>query len=95
MRIDTRTVLIALALSVTLACDKGAEEADKKAAAAAEEARAAQEKANTERLEAEQAAAKAKAVRDEARTKIQKDLDAHERKAASLKQKAATAKGAM
>jgi colicin import membrane protein len=95
MRIDTRPLLVALTLACSVACNKGEEEeAARKAAAAEQEAREAQAKANAAKLEAEQEAATARTARAESRDKLQKDLDAHERKAAHLKEKAAAAKGA-
>lgn len=96
MRIDPRAVLCALAIaltSATIACDNGKAEADKKAAEAMKASKEADDKAAAAKKTAEEEAAKAKAGHTEFRAKLQKDVDAHERKATYLKEKASKLTG--
>lgn len=89
-----RAALIAVCLTAgTAACDNGKAEADKKAAEAAKEAQEAAAKASLKKSEADEAAAKAKIAHIEVKSKLQKDLDAHDRKATYLKDKAAKLTG--
>lgn len=95
MRIDIRTGLLALALTIgTAACGNKAEEAKKEAEAkaveAAKAAKEADEKAVAAKKEADDKAAKMNA---EGKAKLQKDFDAAGRKATYLKEKAAKATG--
>ncbi len=79
-------VLVAAALAAaTAGCDRGKSEAEQKAQEAT--LTAAKMKAEADDT------AKLKTAHVEERTKLQKDLDAQERKVAYLKQKAATAIG--
>jgi hypothetical protein len=96
MRIDMRAGLLALAVAAgTVGCGNKAEEAkmeaDKKAAEAAKSAKEADDKAASAKKEADDKAAKANT---EAKAKLQKDVDAADRKATYLKEKAAKATGA-
>ena len=87
-----RWTLVAFSLSVfAFACDRGKAEAEKKAAEAEQQA---QETTITPaRVKAEEEA-KLKTARAEERGHLQKQLDAHERKADYLKDKAAKTAGA-
>ena len=96
MRINVRASLLAVALTVGVAaCGNKAEEAkkeaDQKAAEAAKSAKEADDKAAAAKKEADDKAAKANA---EIKAKLQKDLDAADRKAVYLKEKAAKITGA-
>lgn len=96
MRIDMRALLLATAIAAgTVGCGNKAEEAkkeaDQKAAEAAKTAKEAEDKASAAKVEAEAKVAKANA---EIKTKLQKDIDAAERKATYLKEKAAKVTGA-
>jgi colicin import membrane protein len=93
MRIHVRASLLAVALTVGVAaCGNKAEEAKKEAdQKAAEAAKEADDKAAAAKKEADDKAAKANA---EIKAKLQKDLDAAERKAVYLKEKAAKVTGA-
>jgi hypothetical protein len=94
MRFRAMMLAVCVGALSTAACKKDTAEADKAAAQAAKEANEASEKANAAKQKANEEAAKANLARSEARTKLQKDLDAHERKATYLKEKAAKATGA-
>lgn len=92
-----RVMLLAVAVSTaSVGCgNKAAEaqkEADQKAAEAAKAQAVADEKAATEKKEAEATALKANA---ETKVKLQKDVDAANRKITYLKEKVAKATGAM
>ncbi len=92
-----RATLVALTLALSTfsaACDKGTKEADQKAAEAAKTAKDAEDKANAAKLKADEEKAKAAAAHAEARNKLQKDMDAHDRKGTYLREKAAKATGA-
>ena len=95
MRIDMRVVavLLAVATSSSVGCSKNdkADEAKKEADQAAKSAKEADDKAAAAKKEADDKAAKANA---ETKTKLQKELDAADRKAAYLKEKASKATGA-
>ena len=95
MRIHTFVAMVALSLAAGTACEKSTADADKNAAAAAKEAKEAADKANAAKLKSDEESAKAKLARAEARTSIQKDFDAHERKTTYLKEKVAKATGDM
>jgi hypothetical protein len=88
-----RMVLVAVSLAVAAAaCHRGREEAERKAEA---ERRAQEAEITAAKVQAEAAdTAKLKAAHSEARTKLQKELDAHERKGTYLKQKAVGKTGA-
>lgn len=88
---------IHFALAVTLlaaaACIRGKEEADRRAAEADKKAQEAEITAAKVQADADQTA-KLRAAHNDARTKLQKDIDAYERKGTYLKQKAAAVTGA-
>lgn len=87
-----RWTLVAFSLSVfAFACDRGKAEAEKKAAEAEQQAQ--ETTITAARVKAEEEA-KLKTARAEERGHLQKQLDAHERKADYLKDKAAKTAGA-
>ncbi len=85
----TRLVLVAMGLTLAVSACKGKGEAERKA----EEQKAQEATITAAKVEAEQAAKLRSAHADE-RGKLQKELDAHDRKAAYLKEKAAKTVGA-
>ncbi|HVJ88899.1 MAG TPA: hypothetical protein VM580_03785 [Labilithrix sp.] len=88
-----RWTLVAFSLSVfAFACDRGKAEAEKKAAEAEQQAQ--ETTITAARVKAEEEEAKLKMARAEERSHLQKQLDAHERKADYLKDKAAKTAGA-
>ena len=95
MKKHIHVALAAIGLTLaSSACDRGKAEAERKAAEAERQAQEATITAGQMQAQAEEAA-KTKAAHVEARTKLQKDFDAHERKASYLKEKAAQATGAV
>ena len=99
MRKQWRMFALALALAVGTAGATGCSKDDKAAKEKAAADKAAADKAAEDKAAADKAAKdaeeKAIAQRTEARTKLQKDLEAAERKATHFKEKAAKATGAM
>jgi hypothetical protein len=94
MKKHNRVMLVAIGLTLaTTACNRGKAEAERKAAEAQQRAQEATITAGQMQAQAEEAA-RSRAAHAEARSKLQKDFDAHERKAAYLKEKAAKATGA-
>ena len=96
MRIEMRANLLAIAIAIGVAaCGNKAEEAkkeaDQKAAEAAKSAKEADDKAAAAKKDADDKTAKANSV---VKAKLQKDLDAADRKAVYLKEKAAKLTGA-
>ncbi|HVH43600.1 MAG TPA: hypothetical protein VM925_14695 [Labilithrix sp.] len=93
MKNHIRVVLVAIGLTLaTTACDRGKAEAERKAAEAEKQAQETTITAARMQAEAEEAA-KSKRAHVEARTKVQKDFEAYERKATYLKEKAAKTVG--
>lgn len=87
-----RAALVAVGLTLAMTACKGKEEAERKAAEADRQAQEATLTAAKMRAEADEAA-KMRAAHAEARTRLQKDLDAVDRKATYLREKAAKAVG--
>jgi hypothetical protein len=90
---------LSVALCSAIACNKSDQQDAAQAQSDAEaKARSAQQEANEKiaeaKAEAEKAAASAANARTEAKAALQKDVDAVDRKAAALKERGATLKGA-
>lgn len=87
-----RAALVVTSLAAAQVACKDTE-AERKAAEAAKQAQEAETTAAKMRAESDQAVEKLKVTHTDARTKLQRDLDTHERKATYLKEKAAKLTG--
>jgi hypothetical protein len=95
MKAVLRSIGIAFLLSgIAMGCNQEEEKAQKEAAEKAEKAKVEAEQAAVAKKAADEAAAKAAKERADARQVLQKDFDGVDRKLASLKERAAKAKGA-
>jgi hypothetical protein len=93
MKKHMRMVFAAIGLTLAMtACERGRMEADKRAAEAEKKAQEATLTAGKMKADAEETA-KLKAAHADTRSKLHKDLEAHERKATYLKEKAAKTTG--
>jgi hypothetical protein len=91
MKKPMRVVLVAIGLTLAVSACRGKSEAERKAA---EEQKAQEANLTAAKMQAEADEAKLKAAHEQERMKLQKEMDAHDRKASYLKAKAAKQIGA-